>query len=185
MAAALPAIALVSAGLSAGGAVLGGISQSNAAHYQAQVAKNNATIANQNADYAEQAGVAKSEAAGQQAAAQLGAVKASIAANGVDVNSGSALTVQQSQRGAGELSQQATVNDALLQAYGFRTQATSDTAQAGLYQSESESAIPASLLSATGDLAKAAPDVPAAYSWMTSSSSAPDSSIGFRSGGVY
>jgi hypothetical protein len=131
------------------------------------VARNNATIATQNATYAEQAGVAKSEDAGQRAASQLGAVRAGIAANNVDVNSGSALTVQESQRGSGQLSQESTINDALLQAYGFRTQATADTAQAALDTSEAASAIPASLLSAAGSLAKAAPDVPAAYSWMT------------------
>ena len=58
MAAAAPIAGLVGAGVSATGTIEGGEATSNAAAYQAQVAKNNAIIAEQNATYASNAGLA-------------------------------------------------------------------------------------------------------------------------------
>ena len=58
------------------------------------VARNNAAIAQQNANYARQAAAVKSGQVDQKTAAMVGAVRAAQAANGLDVNSGTDLDVQ-------------------------------------------------------------------------------------------
>ena len=65
-------------------------------------------------------------------AAASGRLKAGQAANGVDVNSGSAVAVQSGQRKAGLLDTATVANNAELQAYGYRSQAAGFNAQAGL-----------------------------------------------------
>ncbi len=124
------------AGLSALGDITGGIAQANAAKYQAQVATNNATIEKQNAQYAASAGAANVERAGLQARSKLAGVRAGLAANNLDVNSGSPADIQVSQRETGQLDVQDVQQQAALQSYGYETQATSDTAQAGLLKTE-------------------------------------------------
>ncbi len=126
------AIGAVGAGISAGGSILGGLATANAASYQAQVARNNAQIAQQNAVYSLEAGNAKSQLAGLQGAEQVGEVKTAEAANNVDVNTGSALDTQVGERQKSALSQYTIANNAQLQAYGYRAAATGFQSQAAL-----------------------------------------------------
>lgn len=126
------AATVASAGIAAYGAVQSAHAQSAAAAYQAQVAKNNATEAQQNATYAIQAGETSAETQGLKNKEALGAVVASEAANNVDVNSGSALDVQVGQRETGLEDVDQIRSNALLNAYGYQTQATSFTAQSTL-----------------------------------------------------
>jgi hypothetical protein len=164
----LEVTAVAGLALSAVSAVSSGIAQSQAASYQAAVQRNNALEAQQNATYAREAGTAQEEEAGQKSAAQLGAVRAGIAANNVDVDSGSALDVQKSQRETGLLSEETVANNAALQAYGYETQATGYSAEAGLLQNEAGEAIPGSLLAAGGKLASGASDIPNKFGYMNS-----------------
>ena len=149
-------LGLVSGIASAGVGALGAISNANAqaanASYQAQVAKNNATIASQNAEYATQAGSEKATEASLKARERLGAVTTALAASGVDVNTGSAADVEKTQRETGSLETQQVVNNAALQAYGYRSQSTGYQAEAGLESAEAAEAPTAGLLSATGGL---------------------------------
>src|SRR5678815_675005 len=96
----LPAIALaataVSAGISAYGAYQQGQAGEAAGKYQAQVAKNNAIIAEQNAQFELQKGERESEAQNYKTRALLGHQKAGQAASGIDVNTGSPLDVRRS-----------------------------------------------------------------------------------------
>jgi hypothetical protein len=163
LAAAAPVLGLVGAGVSAGGALLGGIAQGNAASYQAQVAQNNAQIAQQNATYSLQAGNAKVEQAGLKAAEDVGAAKTALAANNVDVNSGSALDVETGTRQKGALNQYTIANDAELQAYGYRTQATGFEAQAGLDDATATEAPIGAAIGATGSLLSDASALPAKF----------------------
>jgi hypothetical protein len=159
----------VGAGVSAIGTVSSGIAASQAASYNAAVQRNNAIEAQQNAQYAREAGVAQEEAAGQKAAGQLGAVKAGIAANNIDVNTGSALDVQKSQREAGLLSEENISNNAALQAYGYQTQATGFQSQAALDAAQSAQAIPGSLLAGTGSLLSNVGTNPKFAAWLNTS----------------
>lgn len=161
-AAAVP-LAIGGIGLQALGTLSSGIASSRESTYQAQVAQNNATIARQNAEYSAAAGVAQAENVGLEAANRLGQVKAAQGANNIDVNSGSAKTVQESERESGELSEANTEQNAILQAYGYQTQATGYQAQAGLERYASAQAVPGSVLSAGGSLLSNAPLLPAKY----------------------
>jgi hypothetical protein len=143
---------LVGAGVSAVGTIEGGEATQNMAAYQAQVAKNNQIIADQNAQYAIEAGEASAAATSLKGAAVGGKIKAGQAANNIDVNSGSAVAVQQSQREQSQLDTETVVNNAELQYFGYRAAATGYGAQAGLETMEEEEAVPAALTGAAGNL---------------------------------
>lgn len=122
------------------------------ARYQAEVAKNNATIAAQNAAYATKAGEAKATDASLRTRAAVGNAVASAAAQGVDVNSGSAADAVVTEREVGKLNTERVVQNAALEAYGYRTQQSNFLAQAGLYNMEASQASAAALPSAFGTL---------------------------------
>lgn len=146
------ALGLIGAGLSAAGSVAGGFAQANTAAYQAKIAQNNATIARQNADHAAEAGEQQAADTSQKGAANLAAIKAGIAANGLDVNSGSAKDVETSARATSQLNTLRTENNAQDQVYGYRAQASGDDAQANLDKSEETPDIIGAGVGATGTL---------------------------------
>jgi hypothetical protein len=148
----LPALALAGAAASAAGTVESGIAQKNSAAYQAQIASNNAVTANQNATYATHAGLTQATQTSLKAAEQQARIKGALAANNVDVNSGSAVDVQQSAREEGKLDTETTNANAALQAYGYRTQQAGFQAQSSLDKATAENAVPGAILGATGGL---------------------------------
>lgn len=107
----------VGSAVSAAGAIEQGQAVANEAKYNSQVAANNAT-------YASAAGTAQAGAESMKNANVAGRVKAAQAANGVDVNSGSTVDVQEGTREAGNIDTQTTENNALLQAYGYQQTST-------------------------------------------------------------
>lgn len=111
------------------GAVASGVGTLESGLYNGQVARNNAQIAGQNANYVEDAGFQQAENESLKSAATGGRIKAAQAANGIDVNTGSAVDVQAGQRGAGALDAETVLNNADLSAYGYRTQETNFEAQ--------------------------------------------------------
>jgi hypothetical protein len=132
-------VAGVAGGLGALGAVTGAIGQveagyagSNAATYQAAVAKNNEQIALQNATEASEAGVAQAGIVSLKSAERVGAVRAGQAAGGVSVDSGSAVDVRTSQREAGQLDAETVLHNAELVNYGYRAKATGFEAESEL-----------------------------------------------------
>lgn len=173
-------IALASAAIGATTAVVGGIEQGQAAHYQAEVARNNAQTAQQNAVYSASAGAAQTEQAGLKAASKQATLRAGLAANNVDVNTGSAADIQTSERQIGQLDTETVSNNAALQAYGYQTQSTSDQAQAKLDDKEGDYAPIAGVLKGAGMLAanptvdsavsssllSGPPSVPEGFQWM-------------------
>lgn len=106
-----------------GGPILGGM-------FQAQVATNNAQTEAQNAQYAEESGQEEAATSSLKGAASGAAVKAGLAANGVDVNSGSAVDVEASERGANQLDAETVLSNANLQAYGYTVQSQNDKTEA-------------------------------------------------------
>lgn len=146
------AIAIGATAVSAAGAGMSAYGSIQQGNYQAQVAKNNATMAQQNATYSAQSGLAQGQQQSLQNAAQLGQMKANQAANNVDINSGSALDVQEGQEAAGNLDTQTTIHNSLLQAYGYQTQAESDTAQASQDQTAGYEGAASDVLSAASSI---------------------------------
>jgi hypothetical protein len=138
---------------SAGGALYGGIATSQAASYRSTVARNNAKIADANATRAIAAGQQQAQNVSRQNAAALGAIKASQAANGIDVNTGSALDLQASQRAKGQLDASTSLYNAQVEAYGYRTNAVSNEAESQLDQMTATNAPIGAAMGAFGSLA--------------------------------
>lgn len=124
LAAAAPILSLIGTGVSAIGTVGAGM-------YSAQVAENNRKVAEQNAQYAEQAGHAAAADASLKGAQREAKVKTAIAANGIDINTGSAVDVEESQKLSDQLDVERILHDAGLTAYGYRTDSANFEAQAG------------------------------------------------------
>lgn len=117
---------------SASGAIAQGNAQREAAQYRAQVARNNAKMAEGDAEYVVQAGNLESYNQGMKNRSHLGTVKANQAASGVAVNSGSAVDVRASEAQTGRQEQQNIEYNASRKAYGYRRQAQDYLADAAL-----------------------------------------------------
>lgn len=130
--AASPYLAAASIGASALGQVAAGQAASASAKYNSQVAANNAKIATQNASYAGQEGESKAAQSEANTRATSGAILATQGASGVNVNTGSAPDVRQSQAQVGMLEAMTIRSNAARAAYGYQTQAASDTGQSAL-----------------------------------------------------
>lgn len=170
---------VVSAGVGAYSTIQAGEAQSKEAAYQAAVARNNATIAEQNAEYATKAGQEKAAEESLANANKEGAIRAAIAANGIDTNSGSAEDIQKSQREVDKLDLLTTLNNAALTAYGYRSQETGFNAQAGLDSAQSRQAQIAGDIGAVGSIAGNASNL--AFKWGgLNTGSDPTQNIGFN-----
>ena len=129
---------------------------SNAAAYQAQVARNNQVVAEQNAKYAEEVGASQVQAKQQQTAQMQGRIRAALGGAGVDPNSGSAARLQESTAEMGTLDAETIRNNAARQAYGFRVQGTDFASQAGMLDAQSKNALTAGNLNMFGSLVSGA-----------------------------
>ena len=158
---------LAGTAVSAYGAYQQGQAQSKAAAYQAQVAANNAKIAQEQANLATEKGEQEAMQQGLKNRAALGGIITSTAANGVDVSSGSALDVRKSADVLGLQDVQTKRENAAIEAYGFRSQGTSFTAQSQLDNAESQWAKSAGITGAVGSLLGGAGSVGSKYAdWL-------------------
>lgn len=145
-------LGLAGTGVSALGALSQSAAASRQAAYEAQVAQNNQTIANQNAAYAAKAGEEQSYQQSLRERQREEAVVAGLAASGVDVNSGSARQVRESENVLGQTDVANVRQRAALEAYGYRSQAANFGAQAQLERAASSSDLTSGYLSAGGTL---------------------------------
>lgn len=155
---------IAGAGLGAFGQIAGGNATKAADYYSSAVAQNNAITAQRNAAYAVAAGQREAADQSLKNAQVAGKIKTGQAASGVDVNSGSAVDVQASSRGLGQLDTETKLNNAALTAYGYQTQATSDLAQAKLDQAAGSQAQEGADIGAAGSLLSSASSVGLKYS---------------------
>lgn len=170
----IPAVlAVAGTAVTAFGQVEQGQATANAANYQAQVAQNNAQIAEQNAAGAVMAGQQQAAASSLKSAGTAGQIKTAQAASGIDVNTGSAVDVQQSQREQGQLDAETVLHNAQLEAYGYRSQATGFQAQAGLETATAEQAPIGAGIGAAGTILQGASGI--ASKWTGGASSGGDS----------
>lgn len=146
------ALGAIGTGVQAYGAMSSAEAASANAAYQSQVAANNAKIAKQNANWTMQAGEQQSTTEGMKTRSEVGAIKSAQAANGIDVNSGSAVDVRSSSSELGELNALTLKSNASRQAYGYETQSSDYTAQSQLDASQSSQALDAGMFSAAGSL---------------------------------
>lgn len=149
----IAAIAAVgSAGLGAVGAIEQGKAASASAGYNAEVAANNAKIATQNASLAGAQGEQQVAKAGAETRAKVGATLTAQGASGIDVGSGSAVDIRESESKLGMLSALNVRSQAAQQAYGYQTQSAAFTGQQGLDVSQQKSAQTAGDITAGADI---------------------------------
>lgn len=98
-------------------------------NYQAQVAKKNAEIAQNNADQKRQEGIEEARQQRIKTLQAVGSQQAAMAANGIDVSSGTALDVIEDTAASGEL-------DALTTRYNYETQALAYEQQANNFNNQ-------------------------------------------------
>jgi len=123
----------------AGSAAMSGVAASNQAgaqqqsdNYNAQIAANNATVASEQRSVAIQQGQAQAEQSQLQQSRTLGEQKAALAANGVQLTSGSATDILASTKFLGEQDVNAIQSNAARQAWGYSVDAANSTAQSNL-----------------------------------------------------
>lgn len=166
------------------GNIESGYSNANATKYQAQVAENNSAIAGRNAEFATQEGNVQAENQGLKNRSQAGSIIANTAANGIDVNSGSAKQVQQSQQILGNLDAMTIRSSAAREAYGYQTQAQNFTAEAALKSSEAKNDVSAGFMGAGSSLLSGASSLGKQYSaWVSESGNSDDSQRAVLAGG--
>lgn len=155
------ALAIAAAATTAYGAEQSANAQAQAAKYNANVAEQNAKLSTQNAEWTGAEGEQQTGLAGIKSQQTEGAIKTAQAANNVDINSGSALSVQKSQDQSGLLNQSNTRSNAARTAYGFEVQASQGVGQAQLDRFAASSDQTAGNIGAAGDLLKGAESVSA------------------------
>lgn len=143
---------LAGGALSAYGAASSGEANAKAYNYRAQMSRLNAAINTQNSDWALQTGEKKLQSYGMQAAQRAGAIKTTQAASGLDIRSGTAKDVQDSQALLTKMDNKTIAENTGRQAYGYRVQANNDLLQAGLDDMSASNSRRAGKLSALGSI---------------------------------
>ena len=150
------AASVVGAGVGAVGAISQANASSASASYNAEVAKNNQTAADQSAQAALQEGAVAQQQKAYQEDVLVGQEKAGLAANGVDVGSGSAVDILSDTKAAGELDQLTILNNAARTSAGFINQGINYGNQANINEAASQASLTGGDLAATSDVIKGA-----------------------------
>jgi hypothetical protein len=146
------ATTVASAGIGFMGAQQQASAQAASANYQAQVARNNAVIQQQNAARAAQTGRAQAQQQDLKNAATYGGVLAAEGASGIDLSTGSPRQVQSSAQQVGRLDTLNIADRAAQQVRGYQINALSDTAQAQLDTMQAQNAQTAGTISSAGSI---------------------------------
>lgn len=140
-------VGAVGLGASLAGGILGAVGAEKTAastqqmyNYQAQVARVNAQIDKQNAEWARDRGEVEAGQYGMKAAQQFGAIRTAQAASGLDVNTGTAARVQSSQEAVTRIDLGQIRTNAAKVAYDYDVKSAMDTNQATLDIMAGESA---------------------------------------------
>lgn len=151
-------LALAGAVSGAAGAMQTAQAQKSAASYQAQVSANNAKVAGWQAESADARGQDDAMAVGRKQADVRGKQAASMAANGLDLSSGSPAAVLEQTDYYGLADQKTAVQNASDTAWGLRTKGDSYTAESNMQKSKADGINPlmsgaTSLLGSAGNVA--------------------------------
>lgn len=136
--------------LSVGSGLMGASSAIDGGNYQSGLLKQNAAFKNQAADEAILAGNTDADWQRVRTGQAVGEQRTSLAANGIDVNSGSAGQLQDDTAMIGELDALTIQNNAAREAYGYRTQANQDIANAKQVKKNAKSQAIGSILGGAG-----------------------------------
>ena len=142
--------AVASAGMSAYSASQQAQAQKQAGNYNAQVARNNATIALQQRSSSLQQGDVAAQQAQLHQAQVLGAQRASLAANGLDLTQGSAQDLLTTTKFLGAADVNTIQSNAARTAWGYSVQNMNDNATANLTQWQADSISPGKVAAMAG-----------------------------------
>ena len=152
-------LAMVGMGASAGGSLLqafGAVSGGDAAasmySYKAGVAQLNAKIAKQNADYSRATGEVEAQQSGMQTRYQIGQTKVAQASSNLDVNTGSAEAVRESEAEVGQENEAIIRSNAARRAYGYEVEAVKDESESQLDTMAASQSKQAGYLSGLGSI---------------------------------
>lgn len=161
------ATTVVGGGIGAIGAMNQAEAASQNAAYQAQVARNNQKLAEYQVEQTAQTGAANEERLALRQRAIAGQLDTSMAANNVDINSGSNENVRRSQAELDALDALSLRHDTAQKIYGYQVAGTSYGAEAALRDKQSSDASAAGPLDAVGSLLSTAGQATNQYfSWM-------------------
>lgn len=138
--------------LGVGGNLFKGASEMQMYNYQAGVATINAGIARKNSQYAYSVGDKQAEKYGIKAGQQAGAIKAAQAASGLDINSGSAKQVQESQDKVAQTDMAQIRQNAAKVAYDYQNQAFAYDQQAKMYKQAGKNSMVAGVIGAASSI---------------------------------
>lgn len=148
-------LAIASLVTTAVGATVGTVSaissasaQAGAARYQAAVARNNQTIATQNAQQAAQAGAVAGQSRDFRTRATLGAISAAQSASGVDSETGSSKEVMESAQELGRLDTSTIISNAMQTSRAYTAQGANFGAQSALDEATASNATTAGVVGA-------------------------------------
>ncbi len=159
-------------GVSAMGASATADANAKSAQYQAAVARNNQIIAGQYADRSIMTGLSRSEMMDYRTRGLLGTAKATQAASGVDVNSGSPAAVRASIGELGSLDAATLRYNAEQEAYGYKVKGAGFAAESQLDTMKAENA-------------RTAGDYAVASSILSGASSVSSKWLSFQQKGIY
>lgn len=147
----------------AGGALFSASAEQSAANAQKRIARMNAEISEGNAASTMAAGESEAERFGMKAKADAGAIKTHQAASGVDINSGSAVDVQDSHRALSMFDTMTIKSNAAREAYGFKVKALDFRNEAAMAKARANSAMIAGVFNATSSLLSGASAASSGY----------------------
>lgn len=145
------------AAIGAVGAVMSGVSSyqqsqaaAKAAEYQASIDTQNAAIAQGNAVNERQSGIDNARKLRMQMAQNIASQKTAMAANGLDINSGSAFDLLDTTKYFGEMDALTTINNSNIKANAYEAQGMNFLEQAGVSKMTADNYKRSSLLSGLG-----------------------------------
>jgi hypothetical protein len=144
--------AVVGGGVAAYGSAQAGKASKTAYTYQSQVAQNNKIIADRNAEYALQSGEVEGQIMGLKNRANMGNITVGQAASGLDINSGSALGVRESQAKIDSFEEMMIRDNSQRKAYAARVEGTNQESQAKVSAMAGEQAEKAGYIGAFSSL---------------------------------
>lgn len=159
----LVASAASSASAGIGSAITSGNAAKSSADYQASVARTNATMAQMAADDAIRRGDINASKVRKQTKRAIGAQRAAFAAQGIEVDTGSAADVVDDTRSIGATEMITVKNNATLEAFGYKVQASQDTLAGKFAQITGRSAQRSSII--TGGLTAVRAGLEAGYQY--------------------
>jgi hypothetical protein len=143
--------------------------------YQAQVAEQNARLANRQAESNAEAGAMKAAQVLQRARQVKATQAAAYSANGVDISSGSALDILSDTEAQGKLDQAQTLYDAANNTWSLQTQATNYENQASADRASASNARSAGKMNAMSALLTGVSSLASQYSSFKNSGAIKDS----------